>query len=61
MDNLLSLWASSGMAQLQLGQLVMMIVGLGLLFLAINKGFEPLLFSAYRFRYYFGQYSWRRF
>jgi carboxybiotin decarboxylase len=43
MDNLLSLWASSGMAQLQLGQLVMMIVGLGLLFLAINKGFEPLL------------------
>ncbi len=43
MDNLLSLWASSGLAQLQLGQLVMMVVGLGLLFLAINKGFEPLL------------------
>lgn len=43
MDNLLSLWASSGMAQLQLGQLVMMLVGLGLLFLAISKGFEPLL------------------
>ena len=43
MDNLLSLWASSGLAQLQLGQLVMMLVGLGLLFLAITKGFEPLL------------------
>jgi sodium ion-translocating decarboxylase beta subunit len=43
MDNLLSLWASSGLAQLQLGQLVMMLVGLGLLFLAIAKGFEPLL------------------
>jgi sodium ion-translocating decarboxylase beta subunit len=43
MENLLSLWASSGLAQLQLGQLVMMVVGLGLLFLAISKGFEPLL------------------
>ena len=43
MDNLLTLWASSGLAQLQLGQLVMMIVGLSLLFLAISKGFEPLL------------------
>jgi len=43
MDNLLSLWASSGLAQLAIGQTVMMLVGLGLLFLAINKGFEPLL------------------
>jgi oxaloacetate decarboxylase beta subunit len=43
MENLISLWASSGLAQLQLGQLVMMIVGLTLLFLAISKGFEPLL------------------
>jgi oxaloacetate decarboxylase beta subunit len=43
MENLLSLWASSGLAQLQLGQLVMMVVGLALLFLAISKGFEPLL------------------
>ena len=43
MENLISLWASSGIAQLQLGQLVMMIVGLTLLFLAISKGFEPLL------------------
>ncbi|MGB1403741.1 MAG: sodium ion-translocating decarboxylase subunit beta [Porticoccaceae bacterium] len=43
MENLISLWASSGLAQIQLGQLVMMAVGLGLLFLAITKGFEPLL------------------
>ena len=43
MENLLSLWASSGLAQIQLGQIVMMTVGLVLLFLAISKGFEPLL------------------
>ena len=43
MENLLSLWASSGVAQIEFGQIVMMGVGLGLLFLAINKGFEPLL------------------
>lgn len=43
MENLLSLWANSGLAQLEQGQLVMMLVGMGLLFLAINKGFEPLL------------------
>jgi sodium ion-translocating decarboxylase beta subunit len=43
MDNLLNLWASPGLAQIQVGQLVMMLVGLGLLFLAISKGFEPLL------------------
>ncbi len=43
MENLLSLWASSGLAQMALGQLVMILVGLTLLFLAINKGFEPLL------------------
>ena len=43
MDNLISLWASSGLAQMQSGQFIMMIVGLVLLYLAINKGFEPLL------------------
>ena len=43
MDNLTNLWLSSGLAQLQIGQLAMMLVGLGLLFLAIRKGFEPLL------------------
>jgi len=43
MENLISLWATSGLAQIQLGQVAMMAVGLLLLFLAINKGFEPLL------------------
>ena len=43
MDNLLTLWSDSGIAQLEMGQAAMMLVGLGLLYLAINKGFEPLL------------------
>jgi oxaloacetate decarboxylase beta subunit len=43
MDNLNSLWLSSGLAQVQAGQIFMMLVGLGLLFLAIRTGFEPLL------------------
>jgi len=43
MENLLNLWNSSGVAQLQASQLFMMLIGLGLLFLAIKKGFEPLL------------------
>lgn len=43
MENLNNIWLSSGIAQLQGGQLFMMLIGLGLLFLAIRKGFEPLL------------------
>ena len=43
MDNLNTLWLSSGLAQVQGGQIFMMLIGLGLLFLAIRKGFEPLL------------------
>ncbi len=43
MDNLLSLWASSGLVQVAGGQAVMMLVGFGLLYLAISRGFEPLL------------------
>lgn len=43
MENLTNLWLSSGLAQVQGGQVFMMLVGLGLLFLAIRKGFEPLL------------------
>ncbi len=43
MDTLLKLWGDSGIAQLHYGQFVMMIVGLVLLYLAIKKGFEPLL------------------
>ena len=43
MENLNNLWLSSGIAQVQGGQVFMMLIGLGLLFLAIRKGFEPLL------------------
>ena len=43
MDNTLQLWSSSGLAQMTLGQGFMMLIGLLLLFLAIRKGFEPLL------------------
>jgi len=42
-DRLLDLWQSSGLYQLTLGQLVMMAIGLLLLYLAINRRFEPLL------------------
>jgi oxaloacetate decarboxylase beta subunit len=43
MEGLLTLWRETGLANFELGQIVMMIVGLSLLFLAIRKGFEPLL------------------
>jgi Na+-transporting methylmalonyl-CoA/oxaloacetate decarboxylase beta subunit len=43
MDNLISLWASSGLAQIVGGQAIMMLVGFVLLYLAISRGFEPLL------------------
>ncbi|HCH24846.1 MAG TPA: sodium ion-translocating decarboxylase subunit beta [Oceanospirillaceae bacterium] len=43
MDKLLQIWHSSGIYQLELGQAVMMAVGLILLYLAIRKNFEPLL------------------
>lgn len=43
MEQLLLLWNDSGLAQLTPGQLTMMIVGFGLLYLAIAKNFEPLL------------------
>lgn len=43
MENLNNLWLSSGLAQVESGQLFMMFIGFGLLFLAIRKGFEPLL------------------
>jgi len=42
-DNFLQLWSTSGLAQMGIGQLFMIIIGLLLLFLAIRKGFEPLL------------------
>ncbi len=43
MNQLYSLWQSSGLALIEPGMLAMMIVGLVLLYLAIRKGFEPLL------------------
>ena len=43
MENLYSLWFSSGLAQLQGGQAIMILVGFALLYLAIVKNFEPLL------------------
>ncbi|MDN3521419.1 sodium ion-translocating decarboxylase subunit beta [Halomonas ramblicola] len=43
MEKLLTLWYGSGLYNLGLGQAVMVLVGLGLLYLAIAKKFEPLL------------------
>ncbi|CCE22241.1 sodium ion-translocating decarboxylase subunit beta [Methylotuvimicrobium alcaliphilum] len=43
MENLNSLWQSTGIYNIETGQAFMMMVGFLLLFLAIKKGFEPLL------------------
>ncbi|WP_048308396.1 sodium ion-translocating decarboxylase subunit beta [Halomonas sp. PR-M31] len=43
MDKLLSLWQGSGLYNMSPGQALMILVGLLLLYLAINKKFEPLL------------------
>lgn len=43
MENLTSLWQSTGIYNFQIGQVFMMLVGFLLLYLAIKKGFEPLL------------------
>ncbi|MEZ0123666.1 MAG: sodium ion-translocating decarboxylase subunit beta [Candidatus Reddybacter sp.] len=43
MEQMLKLWTESGLAQVDAGTVVMMAVGFTLLFLAIRKGFEPLL------------------
>ncbi|GGY65284.1 sodium ion-translocating decarboxylase subunit beta [Marinobacter zhanjiangensis] len=43
MDKLLTLWTGSGLFNITAGQVVMIAIGLLLLFLAIRKGFEPLL------------------
>jgi len=42
-DGLLALWHSMGIANLEWGQALMIFIGAGLIFLAIRKGFEPLL------------------
>lgn len=43
MENLILLWQSTGIYNFSAGQAFMMLVGFLLLFLAIKKGFEPLL------------------
>lgn len=43
MEKFHQLIADSGLANLSFGQFVMMLVGLGLIYLAINRRFEPLL------------------
>jgi sodium ion-translocating decarboxylase beta subunit len=43
MEQLVELWQGTGIFQLSVDQGVMLLVGLGLLYLAIAKGFEPLL------------------
>lgn len=43
MDTLLKLWQSTGIYHAQSGQMIMIGICLALLFLAIRKGFEPLL------------------
>ena len=43
MENLLQLWHNTGLYQMETGQAVMIGIGIFLLYLAINKNFEPLL------------------
>ncbi len=43
MDKLYTLLGDSGLANLSIGAFVMIVVGLGLVYLAISKRFEPLL------------------
>ncbi|OJF67412.1 glutaconyl-CoA decarboxylase subunit beta [Alteromonas sp. V450] len=43
MDKLMVLWDSTALAHFEAGQIIMMAVGFGLLYLAIVKKFEPLL------------------
>ena len=43
MDKLLSLWQNTGIYNIEPGQALMILVCMGLIYLAIRKGFEPLL------------------
>tara|TARA_R110000796_G_scaffold185697_1_gene302563 strand:+ start:13876 stop:15012 length:1137 start_codon:yes stop_codon:yes gene_type:complete len=43
MDNILQLWQSTGLYRMEPGQVIMIAVCLGMIYLAIRKGFEPLL------------------
>jgi len=42
-QGLLQLWASTGIANFTIGQVIMIAIGASLIYLAIAKGFEPLL------------------
>ena len=44
-----SVWADSGFSAFTMGNAIMMLVGIVLLYLAIGKGFEPLLLSPIAF------------
>ncbi|WP_339514186.1 sodium ion-translocating decarboxylase subunit beta [Pseudomonas sp. RL_15y_Pfl2_60] len=43
MEKLLKLWQSTGLYHLEAGQALMIVICLALIYLAIKKGFEPLL------------------
>ena len=43
MENLLNLWAASGLSQIAPGQMVMIAIGFLLLYLAVVRNYEPLL------------------
>ncbi|WP_028294639.1 sodium ion-translocating decarboxylase subunit beta [Oceanobacter kriegii] len=43
MQSLINLWNDTGIAHIEGGQALMMLVAFGMLYLAIKKGFEPLL------------------
>src|SRR5690554_1810751 len=43
LDKLLTLWHNTGIYQIEFGQAAMIAICLGLIYLAIRKGFEPLL------------------
>lgn len=43
MQSLINLWNDTGLAHIEPGQAAMMLVAFGMLYLAIKKGFEPLL------------------
>ena len=43
MQSFINLWYDTGIAHIEPGQIMMMLVAFGMLYLAIKKGFEPLL------------------
>jgi oxaloacetate decarboxylase beta subunit len=43
MEKIIDLWTASGIYNVSVGQITMMVIGLVLLYLAIRKNFEPLL------------------